>query len=86
MKKTWKAFLAVIILSAIAISVFASGKKEDTAGMRVTQEGFPARDIRVICPWGAGGGADGISRKSAYLAEKELPVSILQYPPKTGRR
>jgi len=26
---------------------------------------FPERDIRVICPWGAGGGTDAISRNTA---------------------
>ncbi|MFV0243443.1 MAG: tripartite tricarboxylate transporter substrate binding protein [Qingshengfaniella sp.] len=37
---------------------------------------FPERDIRVIVPWGAGGGADAIGRKIMSIAERELPVSI----------
>ena len=37
---------------------------------------FPSRDIRLIVPWSAGGGTDGISRKISNLAEEELPVSI----------
>jgi len=37
---------------------------------------FPTRDIRLIVPWPAGGGADAISRKISNLAEKELPKSI----------
>ena len=37
---------------------------------------FPSRDIRLIVPWSAGGGTDGISRKISNLAAEELPVSI----------
>nr|WP_067286701.1 tripartite tricarboxylate transporter substrate binding protein [Marinobacterium profundum] len=37
---------------------------------------FPSRDIRLIVPWPAGGGADAISRKISNLAEQDMPVSI----------
>ncbi|PLW76090.1 Bug family tripartite tricarboxylate transporter substrate binding protein [Cohaesibacter celericrescens] len=37
---------------------------------------FPTRDIRLIVPWPAGGGADSISRKISNIAEKQLPKSI----------
>jgi tripartite-type tricarboxylate transporter receptor subunit TctC len=37
---------------------------------------FPSRDIRLIVPWPAGGGADGISRKISQIAEKSLNSSI----------
>ncbi|TCS65413.1 tripartite-type tricarboxylate transporter receptor subunit TctC [Primorskyibacter sedentarius] len=37
---------------------------------------FPTRDIRLIVPWPAGGGADAISRKISNIAEQELPKSI----------
>ncbi len=33
---------------------------------------YPERDIRVIVPWGAGGGTDGIVRKITNMAENEL--------------
>lgn len=33
---------------------------------------FPSRDIRVIVPWGAGGGTDGIVRKITTIAEGTL--------------
>lgn len=33
---------------------------------------YPERDIRVIVPWGAGGGTDGIVRKITNIAEQEL--------------
>lgn len=37
---------------------------------------FPTRDIRIVIPWGVGGGTDAICRKSAYLGEMNLPVDI----------
>jgi tripartite-type tricarboxylate transporter receptor subunit TctC len=37
---------------------------------------FPTRDIRVIVPWPAGGGADAISRKISNIAEREMSRSI----------
>lgn len=42
----------------------------------VAQADFPQRDIRMIVPWPAGGGADAISRKLSSLAEESLPTSI----------
>ena len=37
---------------------------------------FPSKDIRMICPWDAGGGADGITRTISHYAQSHLPVSI----------
>jgi len=37
---------------------------------------YPEKDIRMVCPWGAGGGTDAITRKISQIAEKALPVSI----------
>jgi len=37
---------------------------------------FPSKDIRLIVPWPAGGGADAISRKISNIAEQSLPKSI----------
>jgi len=37
---------------------------------------FPSRDIRLIVPWPAGGGADAISRKIGNIAEQHLSKSI----------
>lgn len=37
---------------------------------------YPSRDIRLIVPWPAGGGADAISRKIGTIAEQQMPVSI----------
>lgn len=37
---------------------------------------YPERDIRVVVPWGAGGGTDGIVRKLTTIAEAEMGVSM----------
>ncbi|ETX12431.1 ABC transporter substrate-binding protein [Marinomonas ushuaiensis DSM 15871] len=37
---------------------------------------FPNRDVRMVIPWGAGGGTDGIVRKLSIIAEKELGGTI----------
>ena len=33
---------------------------------------YPRRPITLICPWGAGGGTDAVSRIIATLLKKEL--------------
>ncbi len=37
---------------------------------------YPERDIRVVVPWGAGGGTDGIVRKLTTIAEGQLDTSM----------
>ncbi|GGG72291.1 ABC transporter substrate-binding protein [Salipiger pallidus] len=37
---------------------------------------FPERDVRMVVPWGAGGGTDGIVRKVTTLAEDALGGTI----------
>ncbi|MCT4373446.1 tripartite tricarboxylate transporter substrate binding protein [Yangia mangrovi] len=37
---------------------------------------FPERDVRMVVPWGAGGGTDGIVRKVTTLAEESLGGTI----------
>ncbi len=37
---------------------------------------YPTEDIRMIVPWGAGGGTDGIVRKLSTIAEKKIGRSI----------
>ncbi len=37
---------------------------------------YPDKDIRMVVPWGAGGGTDGIVRKLGTIAEKEIGRSI----------
>ena len=40
------------------------------------EQNFPSRDIRAICPWDAGGGADAITRTISFYAQQHLPKSI----------
>ena len=37
---------------------------------------YPERDVRMIVPWGAGGGTDGIVRKISNLAEEPLGGTV----------
>ncbi|MAU19718.1 MAG: tripartite tricarboxylate transporter substrate-binding protein [Martelella sp.] len=37
---------------------------------------YPERDVRMVVPWGAGGGTDGIVRKVTTLAEEPLGGTI----------
>jgi len=37
---------------------------------------YPRRPITLICPWGAGGGTDAVSRILATLLKQELGVPV----------
>jgi tripartite-type tricarboxylate transporter receptor subunit TctC len=56
------------LLAALAMSVAGAGA--------APAQDFPSKDIRMIVPWGAGGGTDAIVRKISTIAEEELPVAI----------
>ncbi|OFW31149.1 MAG: hypothetical protein A3H97_16685 [Acidobacteria bacterium RIFCSPLOWO2_02_FULL_65_29] len=51
------------------------------------QEKYPIRPIEFIVPWGPGGGADQVARKSSQLMEKDLKVSlpVINVPGATGQ-
>ena len=51
------------------------------------QERYPSRPIEFIVPWGPGGGADQVARKSAQLMEKDLGASlpVINVPGATGQ-
>ncbi len=40
------------------------------------QDKFPSRPIEFVVPWGAGGGADQLARRTGKLLETELGVSL----------
>ncbi len=42
------------------------------ATFAASAQDYPAKDVRVVVPWGAGGGTDAIARKITTLAESEL--------------
>lgn len=56
------------------------------AGSALAQEKYPSRAIEYIVPWGPGGGADQLARKSGMLMEKELgvPFPVINVPGATG--
>jgi len=58
-----------------------------SAGFAPAQKKYPSRPIEFIVPWGPGGGADQVARKSAQLMEKDLKVSlpVINVPGATGR-
>ncbi|MEO8021312.1 tripartite tricarboxylate transporter substrate binding protein [Polaromonas sp.] len=49
------------------------------AALPVTAQGYPARPVTLIVPWGAGGGTDATARIIASLLEKEIgqPVTVV---------
>ncbi|MGI3170862.1 Bug family tripartite tricarboxylate transporter substrate binding protein [Pseudooceanicola sp. C21-150M6] len=53
-------FLAAVALATTALAPVAA------------LADYPERDIRVVVPWGAGGGTDGIVRKITTIAEQSL--------------
>ena len=50
------------------------------------QDKYPSRPVEFIVPWGAGGGADQLARRTGKLMEGELKVSIpvINVPGATG--
>ena len=46
------------------------------AGLVAAQEAYPTRPIEFIVPWGPGGGADQVARKSGVMLEQLLKVSL----------
>jgi tripartite-type tricarboxylate transporter receptor subunit TctC len=50
------------------------------------QEKYPTRAIEYIVPWGPGGGADQLARKSGMILEKILnvPFPVINVPGATG--
>lgn len=64
------------LAKGVAGATLATAALAAVASVPVAQADFPQRDIRMIVPWPAGGGADAISRKISSLAEESLPTSI----------
>ena len=58
------------VLAGMALTVIATS---------VSAQGYPARPVTLIVPWGAGGGTDATARIIGSLLEKELgqPVTVV---------
>ena len=67
----------VVFLLMFALILCAGAKDQALAK-------YPDRPITLICPWGAGGGTDALSRLVAVLLEKDMgvPVNVVN---RTGR-
>ena len=64
----------------------ALGTLAAIAGLAIAQDKYPSRPIEFIVPWGPGGGADQVARKSGKLMEEDLKVSfpVVNVPGATG--
>ncbi|MGV0908779.1 Bug family tripartite tricarboxylate transporter substrate binding protein [Martelella sp. FOR1707] len=61
MKRSFIGALAAIATALVPVAALAE---------------YPERDVRMVVPWGAGGGTDGIVRKVTTLAEDNLGGTI----------
>lgn len=54
--------------------------------LALSQDKYPSRPIEFIVPWGAGGGADQLARRTGKLLEADLKVSVpvINVPGATG--
>ena len=72
MKKFFTVFLAI----AMVLSLAACGGSSTAANTQNGEWKFE-RKLEIVCPWGAGGGADTTLRQFATLLEKELGTAVV---------
>lgn len=79
-----KKFLALALSLTMALSLAACGSSASSAAPAASGSGAaeaPAwkfeRNIEIVCPWGAGGGADTTLRTFAAALEKEIGVKVV---------
>jgi tripartite-type tricarboxylate transporter receptor subunit TctC len=68
--------VGVVLACVVALVTFVA----------TAQEKYPSRPIEFIVPWGPGGGADQVARKSGKMMEDDLKVSfpVVNVPGATG--
>jgi len=69
-KKIGKKTEKLIVLAIAMVMVLGFGLASVSAAE------YPRRPITLVCPWGAGGGTDAVSRILATLLKKELGVPV----------
>lgn len=69
-KKIGKRTEKLIVLAIAMVMVLGFGLASVSAAE------YPKRPITLVCPWGAGGGTDAVSRILATLLKKELGVPV----------
>jgi tripartite-type tricarboxylate transporter receptor subunit TctC len=62
-QKLFRLVVAVALIFSVGLSISAAAD-------------YPKRPITLICPWGAGGGTDAVSRIIATLLKKDLGVPV----------
>jgi len=73
-------------LSQLVMGVLVACVVGLAAFVAAAQEKYPSRPIEFIVPWGPGGGADQVARKSGKMMEDDLKVSfpVVNVPGATG--
>jgi len=68
--------MGVLVACVVGLAAFVAA----------AQEKYPSRPIEFIVPWGPGGGADQVARKSGKMMEDDLKVSfpVVNVPGATG--
>lgn len=79
MSKAKKQILSLILSLLMVFSLAAcGGEPSDTSGEGASaEETFPTKQVKIICPWGVGGGVDVIARKVASFGEKYLGQPVI---------
>ena len=69
--RRFKFILTAVLFTFTGLCLFSA--------MAEAQAKVPSRPMTIICPWGAGGGTDRVSRMVAVLLEKDLgqPVTVV---------
>ncbi len=70
-----KKFFALLMALVMSLSLVACGGGGDNNN--ADGEFKFTRKVEIVCPWGAGGGADTTVRQFATLLEKELGTSVV---------
>lgn len=68
--------LVLFLVMIISLTGCASSSKESSKNV-ANGEWTWDRKIEIVCPWGAGGGADTTLRQFASALEKEIGVSVV---------
>ena len=58
-------------LAGVCLAAAAVG-----SGLAAAQDAYPTRPVEFVVPWGPGGGADQVARKSGAMLEQLLKVSF----------
>jgi len=82
MKKSMQKNLVMVMALAFSVAMLAGPALNEAAA----QDKYPSRAVEYIVPWGPGGGADQLARKTGVLMEKVLkvPFPVIDVPGATG--